>query len=61
MVVSSDMPFQTRAMREIERLQKATVYRNTVIKVSHRVPTFIVSTTEGRVGGGELFVENDPV
>lgn len=28
-----EVPFQTKAMREIERLQKATVYRTTVIKV----------------------------
>eukprot|EP00904_Undaria_pinnatifida_P005516 jgi/Undpi1/2094/HiC_scaffold_12.g05480.m1 len=28
-----DIPFQTKAMREIERLQKATVYRTTIIKV----------------------------
>ncbi|CAM9534005.1 unnamed protein product [Scytosiphon promiscuus] len=28
-----DVPFQTKAMREIERLQKATVYRTTLIKV----------------------------
>lgn len=30
----TDAPFQTRAMREVERLQKATVYRNTAIKAS---------------------------
>lgn len=29
-----EVPFQTKAMREIERLQKATVYRTTVIKVT---------------------------
>lgn len=28
-----EVPFQTKAMREIERLQKATVYRTTIIKV----------------------------
>ncbi|CAM9715504.1 unnamed protein product, partial [Ectocarpus sp. 13 AM-2016] len=28
-----EVPFQTKAMREIERLQKSTVYRTTVIKV----------------------------
>lgn len=32
----TDVPFQTKAMREIERLQKATVYRTTVIKVRPR-------------------------
>ncbi|CAB1120744.1 unnamed protein product [Ectocarpus sp. CCAP 1310/34] len=45
-----EVPFQTKAMRDIERLQKSTVYRTTVIKVQFPDRVVLQSTfasTEG--------------